>query len=249
MTRFERAMGVLAAHEGGYSNHPSDPGGATMKGVTKRVYDAYRKGKGEAARDVRKITDAEVYEIYRRQYWDAVRGDELPSGVAYCVFDAAVNSGVSQAAKWLQRAVGVADDGAIGSITLAASERFAAADVIDGICDRRLAFMKRLKQWSAFKNGWTRRVSEVRAQSKAWANGATPPVSAVPAQPRAEGAETKAATTKDMMRDPSAITAVGGAVGSVAAIASGDGPVQYALAVALVVAVLVGVWMLVRSKR
>jgi len=249
MDRFERSMSVLAAHEGGYSNHPADPGGATMKGVTKRVYDAHRKANDQAVQDVRKITDAEVYEIYRAQYWDRVRGDELPAGLAYCVFDAAVNSGVSQAAKWLQRAVGVADDGAIGAMTLAAVGQRDAASIIDGICDQRMAFMKRLKQWIAFKNGWTRRVSEVRAQSKAWAKGAPPAVSAVPSQPQASGDVTNAATTKDMLQSPSAITAIGGAVGSVAAVASGDGPVQYALAAVLVVAALVGVWLLVRSKK
>ena len=249
MDRFERAQDVLGAHEGGYVNHPRDPGGETNKGVTKRVYDAYRRRAGLVPRSVRQITDAEVYDIYRRQYWNAASCDDLPHGVAYCVFDGAVNSGVSQSAKWLQRAVGVTADGVIGVKTLAAAADKPAAEVIDSMCDQRLAFMKRLRQWDSFKNGWTRRVAEVRAQSKQWARGDAPSASKVPPQPVATGPETNAATTKDMLRDPQAITAVGGALGSLVAVGSGSGPVQYALAAVLVIAAIAGVWLLVRSKE
>ena len=106
MDRFERAFALLAVHEGGYSNHPDDPGGATNRGVTQRTYDSYRARHGLERRDVRQITDGEVAEIYRGQYWDAIRGDDLPAGVAYCVFDAAVNSGPGRALRWLQAEIG-----------------------------------------------------------------------------------------------------------------------------------------------
>jgi lysozyme family protein len=249
MSNFERAMKVLAVHEGGYSNHKADPGGATMKGVTKRVYDAHRRQQGLDTRDVRQITDAEVYEIYRRQYWMAARCNDLPIGLAYCVFDAAVNSGVSQAVKWMQRSVGVTADGIVGAMTLAAVGRFEVTAVIDEMCDRRLSFMKRLKNWPSFKNGWARRVAEVRAQSKAWANGSTPAPSIVVAPAEAAGPESLQATITDAIKNPAAIGAVGSTVGSVAAVANGEGPFQYALAAVLVMATAVAAWWLVKRRK
>ena len=118
---FARALPRVLAHEGGYVDDPFDPGGATNKGITFRVYDAYRTRNGLPTRDVRAISATEVAEIYRLQYWDAVKGDELPPGLDYVLFDGAVNSGPSQSIKWLQRALGdVAVDGQIGQATLAA---------------------------------------------------------------------------------------------------------------------------------
>ncbi|WP_246677573.1 glycosyl hydrolase 108 family protein [Mesorhizobium sp. B2-3-12] len=103
----------MLAHEGGYSNHPADPGGATMKGVTQRVYDGYRKSKGLSTRSVKGIQTAELNEIYDRQYWDAVKGDLLPAGVDYVVFDGAVNSGPGRSIMWLQQALRPAYKGPI----------------------------------------------------------------------------------------------------------------------------------------
>jgi lysozyme family protein len=160
-----------------------------MKGVTQRTYSAYRRRKGISNLSVRHIKDDEVTEIYKTQYWDAVRGDDLPAGLAYCVYDAAVNSGPSRAAKWLQRLVGVARDGVIGNQTLAAVLDHDVKDLIDRYCDYRLAFMKRLRHWSSFKNGWTRRVAEVREQSKKWADGYVVTPATVPLQPIAAGPE------------------------------------------------------------
>jgi len=189
MTRFERAMKVLAVHEGGYVNHPRDPGGATNKGVTQRTYDAHRKRQNKSRQSVKNITQADVFEIYRTQYWIAVRADDLPAGLAYCVFDAAVNSGPSRAAKWLQSIVGVTQDGIIGVHTLAAIGGSDVSAVIDAYCDMRMAFMRRLRHWPTFKNGWTRRVAEVRAQSKKWAAGYEVVPSETPAQPKATGSK------------------------------------------------------------
>src|SRR5690554_3243462 len=110
---FEPALALVLAHEGGYVDHPDDPGGATNKGITQRVYDAWRTSRGRHPRSVAAIRDEEVRAIYREQYWDAVRGDDLPAGIDYCTFDAAVNSGPAQAARWLQRAVGAAPDGIV----------------------------------------------------------------------------------------------------------------------------------------
>jgi len=188
-TRSNRAIEALAVHEGGWSNHPKDPGGATMKGVTQRTYDADNKRRGVPTRSVKHITDAEVTAIYDGQYWDTIRGDDLPGGLAYCVFDASVNSGPARAAKWLQRALGVTQDGVIGVQTLAALIGRDLKEVIDQYCDYRLAFMKRLKHWSTFKNGWTRRVAEVRAQSKKWVDGFEVERTVVATQPKADGPE------------------------------------------------------------
>jgi len=188
-TRSDRAIVALAVHEGGWSNHPKDPGGATMKGVTQRTYDADNKRRGVPTRSVKHITDAEVTAIYDGQYWDTIRGDDLPGGLAYCVFDASVNSGPARAAKWLQRALGVTQDGVIGVQTLAALIGRDLKEVIDQYCDYRLAFMKRLKHWSTFKNGWTRRVAEVRAQSKKWVDGFEVERTVVATQPKADGPE------------------------------------------------------------
>ncbi|RMF00177.1 MAG: hypothetical protein D6773_11885 [Alphaproteobacteria bacterium] len=174
---FKAALKLVLAHEGGFSNHPHDPGGATMRGITQRVYDAYRKRHGKKTRSVREISDAEISAIYRHQYWERIAGDALPSGVDYCVFDAAVNSGAGRAARWLQAIVGEDVDGIIGERTLAAVRRMDVAQLIDAFCDRRLAFVRSLRTWKWFGKGWARRIADVRARALAMAHGA--PVAAV----------------------------------------------------------------------
>ncbi len=248
MDRFERAFALLAVHEGGYVNHPDDPGGATNKGVTQRTYDNYRARHGLARRDVRSISDDEVAAIYRVQYWDAIRADDLPEGVAYCVFDAAVNSGPGRAVRWLQAGIGASVDGVIGNETMGLTVRADPRTLIDGYCDRRLAFMQRLRHWPTFKNGWTRRVAEVRAQSKAWAVNAEPEPSQVLPQAKAEGEQSATATLRDTLTDGKAVGAITGILGSAGTLLSGHGPVQYALAAALVIAALAGVWWLVKGR-
>lgn len=162
---FTAALALVLAHEGGFVNHPADPGGATNRGVTQKVYDGWRKAQGFAVRSVRHIEAAEVEAIYRRDYWGAVRGDDLPGGVDYAVFDFAVNSGVSRATKYLQTAVGVAADGVIGPHTLAMVQHHERARLIQSICAARLNFLKGLGTFKTFGNGWTRRVLEVQARA------------------------------------------------------------------------------------
>lgn len=160
MSAFDLAVSAVLKHEGGYVDHPADPGGATNRGVTLKVLEAYR-GKPVTKDDVRALTEAEARAIYRHRYWMPIRGDDLPGSVAYCVFDAAVNSGVSQASKWLQRSVGAKDDGIIGPGTLALAGKVDAARLVAKFCDTRLAFLKTLKTWPTFGKGWERRVHEV----------------------------------------------------------------------------------------
>ncbi len=142
-------------------------------------------GRSATKAEVRALTKATVAPIYRKNYWDAVRGDELPAGVDYCVFDFAVNSGKGRAVPSLQRAIGVADDGKIGPITLAAARAKDAGQTVERICADRLAFLKRLSTWPTFGKGWSSRVQGVRAEALALASVAVPtvPVEVAPLPP------------------------------------------------------------------
>lgn len=153
---FEQAFTELLGHEGGYVDHPSDPGGATRWGVTERV--ARANGYTVHMRD---FPEHAARHIYRREYWQAVRADELPAGVRYAVFDAAVNSGVKQSIRWLQRALGVADDGVIGPVTLAAASKADPHALRGKLLAQRLKFMTDLRTWPAFGRGWARRVADL----------------------------------------------------------------------------------------
>ncbi|TIW11303.1 MAG: N-acetylmuramidase [Mesorhizobium sp.] len=180
-SREKEALARVLAHEGGYVNHPADPGGPTNKGITQRVYDAYRRGKGLGTRSVQQISNQEIADIYDRQYWDAVKGDELPAGIDYVLFDGAVNSGPKQSILWLQRALGPLYkgrvDGTMGLTTIAAVNAVNDLDaLVDRICDQRLAFMRRLRTWKTFGRGWSARVAEVRAIGHAWATDGEPQV-------------------------------------------------------------------------
>lgn len=157
---FEAALGKVLHHEGGFVNHPKDPGGMTNLGVTKRTWEAWT-GKPASEAEMRALTPAKVAPLYKARYWDAVRGDDLPAGVDYVVFDAAVNSGPVQAAKWLQRAVGVTADGKIGPATLAAVGKPLPEDVVQMFSEQRIAFLRNLPTWGTFGKGWQRRVTEV----------------------------------------------------------------------------------------
>lgn len=165
-SNYAKCLELVLRHEGGYVNHPKDPGGATNYGVTQAVYDDYR---GANKQSVRNIAMNEVSAIYRRQYWDRVRGDDLPAGLDYAVFDFAVNSGVSRAAKYLQRLLGVADDGQIGPSTLSAVRGRSPADLASDLCNRRLSFLQGLNTWPTFGKGWAKRVNDVKAVSQAMA--------------------------------------------------------------------------------
>lgn len=180
---FARAMARVQVHEGGKVDDPADPGGRTNQGVTQRVYNAYRARKGLPIRDVYLMEPHERDEIYRFQYWNVIKGDQLPPGLDYVVFDGAVNSGPVQSVKWLQRALGVElIDGNIGTATLRAIEECEDHDrLIALICDRRMAFLRSLKTWGRFGKGWSSRVNSVEVTGQAWAMGSVgPAVSYIP---------------------------------------------------------------------
>lgn len=161
---FEQSLKEVLKHEGGWSDHPKDPGGATNFGITIATFRKWID-KDATKDELRKITDDQVAHIYRKVYWNAVRGDELPSGLDYAVFDFGVNSGPSRAIKYLQAVLGVEQDGKIGPVTLQAVHKADVDDVIDALCDRRLAFLRALKTWPTFGKGWGSRVAGVRAKA------------------------------------------------------------------------------------
>lgn len=153
---FDDAFTRLLGNEGGYSNDPRDPGGETMWGITRTVATA-----NGYTGNMAHLDQGTAKAIYRKLYWDAVRADDLPAAVRFSVFDAAVNSGVKQAVKWLQEAVGTADDGVIGPATLTAAAGMdgpTAKAIYNGA---RLDFMAQLPTWPAFGRGWARRVARI----------------------------------------------------------------------------------------
>ena len=157
---FEQCLALVLKHEGGFVNHPKDPGGMTNLGVTKRVWEEWVGHPVDEAA-MRALGPQDVAPLYKKNYWDKIRGDDLPSGVDYACFDLAVNSGVGRAAKFLQQAVGVSADGVIGPATLDAVEKANPRDLATEICDLRLNFLQSLPTFATFGKGWSRRVSEV----------------------------------------------------------------------------------------
>ena len=150
---------MLLEHEGGFVNHPSDPGGMTNLGVTKAVYDKFIN-RESTEEEMRALTPIEVAPIYKKNYWDRGRCDDLPSGVDWSVFDWGVNSGVGRSAKALQRIVGVTADGGIGPMTLKAVANFEPKDIIVKMHATRQKFYEGLTTFKTFGKGWTRRNNE-----------------------------------------------------------------------------------------
>jgi lysozyme family protein len=158
---FEECLKHVLAHEGGFVDHPADPGGATNLGCTKAVWEEWC-GHAVDVQAIKDLTPEDVAPLYREKYWHKVRGDDLPAGIDYCVFDTAINSGPGRAAKFLQEAVGATPDGIIGLRTLAAVREADPRQVIDAYCAARLAWLQELPTWPTFGRGWGRRVTDVR---------------------------------------------------------------------------------------
>lgn len=172
---FAASLKHVLEHEGGWADHPQDPGGATMKGVTLATYRRHF-GEHKSKQDLRNITDKQLGHIYRSAYWDKCRCDALPAGVDYAVFDAAVNSGPGRSARWLQASVGAEQDGGIGAKTLAKVAQHDAAQVAGMLCDQRLKFLQSLDTWETFGQGWGRRIEAVRVTAMVMATGRQPEV-------------------------------------------------------------------------
>jgi lysozyme family protein len=148
---FYAAFDILVGHEGGYVDHPDDPGGETKFGISKRAYPEL---------SIAALTLEDAKTIYREDYWDRVRADKLPPELRFPLFDAAVNAGVVQAIKWLQRAVGVRDDGVIGPVTMLAVRSTTPHKNVANFLGQRLKHMTGLKHWDQFGRGWARRIAD-----------------------------------------------------------------------------------------
>lgn len=159
---FDESLNRLLAHEGGYTNHPADPGGPTNWGITIKDAQMYWKA-GATAADVRAMPLAVAKAIYKSKYWNAMACDQLPSGVDYAIFDYAVNSGLGRAGKVLRRVLKMADNTSAATPgVVAVAQAGNAGQLVRDICDERLRFLKSLSTWPVFGVGWGRRVSEVR---------------------------------------------------------------------------------------
>ncbi|MGO4334947.1 glycoside hydrolase family 108 protein [Labrys sp. KB_33_2] len=186
---------LVFGSEGGYVNHPKDPGGATKYGITAATLGASRRlGRKATPDEVRRLTLAEAAQILDKQYAQPLRYSELPAGLDYALFDYAVNSGPAQAVKTLQRVLGVEADGIMGAKTLDAMVM--SVELIDKLQDARLKFLRGLKTWPTFGKGWTNRVEHVRVAALTMARGLVAPRPA-PAggQETADPKDTKVSST------------------------------------------------------
>ena len=156
MSAYDQVFEIIIGHEGGYVNNPADPGGETKYGISKRAYPAV---------DIVALTLEQAKDIYKRDYWDKIEGDALDPGLALVAFDAAVNNGVGRAVRWLQAAVGVAADGAIGPATRAAVAAADAAETLVLLHGARIEFMASLPTWPTFGKGWSRRLASLPHQA------------------------------------------------------------------------------------
>jgi hypothetical protein len=163
-SRFDLCLQVVLRQEGGFSNDAADPGGATQMGITEHSLAAWR-GRPVTAEEVRDLSAEEAKEIYRAQYWNLMRCEDLPRGIDLMVFDFGVNAGPGTAVRMLQRAVGVKPDGAVGPYTLRAATSAEAAPLIEALAQARLDYYRGLSAFARFGRGWTRRVEDVRRQA------------------------------------------------------------------------------------
>jgi lysozyme family protein len=173
-TRFQACLAEVLRHEGGYADHPSDPGGATNMGITRKTLARWRRVSpwwNLPKSEVKALGQAEAAEIYRAGYWEASRAAEMPAGLDLALFDFAVNSGPSRAIRTLQAELAVKVDGIAGKLTLAAVQSRAAqtgvAALVDALCDRRLGFLRALATFPIFGRGWLGRIDAVRMAARA----------------------------------------------------------------------------------
>ena len=243
ISTYDESLRRLLAHEGGYTNHPSDPGGPTNYGITIADYRRYVKPDATAA-DVRAMNIAEAKAIYRAKYWDALRCDELPAGVDYCLFDYAVNSGTGRAPKVLQRVLEITVSGRMDDATVRSAGARGAAALIAAICGERLRFLQSLKTWPVFGAGWGRRVAEARAAALAMAARAkTGAVRADETLPPPAAGKGAIAVNVGAQKGTAGSVIASGAVAAQQAHQSGARPLAIAIVVAAALALALGGWL------
>lgn len=237
---YDAALKRVLAHEGGYCNDKDDPGGPTNYGIT--IFDARMYWKRDAdADDVKAMPRDVACRIYKSKYWDAMRCDELPSGIDYAVMDFGVNSGVPRSLKYLEAIAGVPVDGKPDDVLIRTIANMPAKAIITELCDKRLAFLKGLKTWETFGNGWGRRVREVKEAALKMADGVPAPLPGPVTTPKTEKPDT---ATKPAIQSKSlwaeiatVLTALGGALS------------DWKVLVVLIIAALAGYVIWERLKR
>lgn len=244
---FPRSLDLVLAHEGGFVNHPQDPGGATNLGITIGTLSDHL-GRPANVADVKGITKVVASKIYKTNYWDRARCDDLPIGLDYAVFDFAVNSGVSRAVRTLQRVLGVKEDGVIGAKTMSAITPDTAS-IIYKFCQARMTFLRGLKHWRTFGKGWTIRVEAVQEVGQDMARGggytSTPPIPPETGREPAREEDQKLTVT---LNDPKVLATVGTVVTGALTAGAGNGPMAYAIAGVLILAAIAGILLIVRRK-
>ena len=164
---YDKCLKAILHHEGGYVNHPKDPGGETNLGVTKRVYEEFG-----GTKDMKELTVEDVAPIYKKGYWDKMKGDVLPSGLDLCVFDFGVNAGPGRSAKYLQTMIGTVADGGIGPNTLKAVDAYVEEHgiekAVENFQEARQGYYEKLSTFDTFGKGWTRRVTETTELAKSF---------------------------------------------------------------------------------
>jgi len=233
---FALCLKETLSHEGGWADHPRDPGGATMKGVTiGRFREHYPKA---TKTDLRNISDADLQRIYRQDYWNPVRGDDLPAGIDLTTFDYGVNSGPRQSAKDLQRVLGVPVDGKIGPVTIKAALLVEEpAKPIKAHCARRLGMYRSLAIWNTFGKGWSHRIASIEAKALSW----------VLSKAQLER-EAKAARDKAISQGGGAVVTTGGG-GGVAVDQTANLPVGWIIAAVAIVVFVLAVRTIINAQR
>lgn len=178
---YDRCFDETELWEGGYSNVPGDPGGATMRGLTQASYDAYRRSKGESVQGVWRVTSAEIEDIFKNEYWAPARCSDLPVGLDVIQFDEAINSGPRKATELLQQSLGLDPDGWFGPETLAKIKGlslFSQRALIQRVCARRVAYWESLTNERKFLHGWLDRGKDVEAKALAMFDASKEPLEA-----------------------------------------------------------------------
>jgi lysozyme family protein len=163
---WQTSFELILQSEGGYVHHASDPGGRTNLGVTQATWENWVGGESDEA-EMRGLTPEKVKPLYKEWYWDAVRGDELPMGLDYLMFDFAVNAGAGKAIKTLQTAVGVTPDGGFGPITMAAVQTVDPVELVERFSQAKEDFYRSLTTFATFGKGWLNRVADVKVKASA----------------------------------------------------------------------------------
>ena len=166
ISNWQKSFELMLKSEGGYVNNPADPGGMTNLGVTKATWENWVGRESDEA-EMRGLTPEKVEPLYKKKYFDAVRGDELPMGLDYLMFDFAVNAGAGRAIKILQAAVGVQADGGFGPITMAAVQAVDPNELIERFSQAKEDFYRSLTTFATFGKGWLNRVADVKVKASA----------------------------------------------------------------------------------